>query len=123
MTIDRNRRRFLRATAILPIARSLGCVTFGAASVAFAGSPTTYAADGVVIGSNDLGPLSGSGARTIALADAPAFLRRARLAQPAATAPNKALAHILRVEADIVQARGHLVAERAFETEFPANGF
>ena len=91
----------------------------------FAQQPVTasYAADGVVIGSNDLGPLSGSGARTIALADTPAFLRRARLAQPAAAAPNKALAHILKVEADIVQARGHLATERAFEIEFPASGF
>jgi uncharacterized protein (DUF1501 family) len=83
----------------------------------------SYAADGVVIGSNDLGPLSGSGARTIALADTQTFLRRARLAQPATTAPNKALAHILKVEADIVQARGHLAQERAFETEFPASAF
>ena len=82
-----------------------------------------YAADGVVIGSNDLGPLSGSGARTIALADTQTFLRRARLAQPASDAPNKALAHILKVEADIVQARGHLARERAFETEFPASAF
>src|SRR5438067_13374867 len=41
MTIDRNRRRFLRATAALPIARAVGCVTFGAASVAFAGTPAT----------------------------------------------------------------------------------
>src|SRR5207253_5039017 len=91
----------------------------------FAQQPVTasYAADGVVIGSNDLGPLSGSGARTIALADTPTFLRRARLAQPAAAAPNKALAHILNVEADIVQARGHLATERAFEIEFPASGF
>ena len=253
MTIDLNRRRLLRATATLPIARAAGCMTFGAASVAFAGAPVTdrafgrafdssfdryrrllvlvelkggndglntvvpytdaayyalrpklavardqviqlsdrvglhpalaplsafwrdrelavlqgvgypqpnlshfrsieiwdtasrsdeyredgwltrtfarepvaasYAADGVVIGSNDLGPLSGSAARTIALADTQTFLRRARLAQPAAAAPNKALAHILKVEADIVRARGHLAAERAFETEFPANGF
>ena len=82
-----------------------------------------YAADGVVIGSNDLGPLSGSGARTIALADTQTFLRRARLAQPASDAPNKALAHILKVEADIVQARGHLARERAFETEFPSSAF
>ncbi|HEY2815746.1 MAG TPA: DUF1501 domain-containing protein [Casimicrobiaceae bacterium] len=83
----------------------------------------TYAADGVVIGSNDLGPLSGNGARTIALGDTQTFLRRARLAQPAAAASNLALAHILKVEADIVQARGHLVADRAFETEFPSTAF
>jgi len=245
MTIDRHRRRFLRATAALPIVHAAGLATFGAASVAFAGAPATdrafdryrhllvlvelkggndglntlvpytdaayyalrpklaiardqviqlsdrvglhpalaplsafwrdrelavlqgvgypqpnlshfrsieiwdtasrsdeyredgwltrtfaqqpvsasYGADGVVIGSNDLGPLSGNGARTIALADTPTFLRRARLAQPAAAAPNQALAHILKVEADIVQARSHLAAERALETEFPATGF
>jgi len=85
--------------------------------------PATYAADGVVVGSNDLGPLSGSGVRTIALGDMRTFLRRARLAQPAAAAANPALAHILKVEGDIVQARGHLVADRAFETEFPSTAF
>lgn len=83
----------------------------------------SYAADGVVIGSNDLGPLSGNGARTIALGDTQAFLRRASLARPAAAASNPALAHILKVEADIVQARGHLIAEHAFETEFPTTPF
>src|SRR5437588_4677728 len=42
----------------------------------FARNPidTAYAADGVVVGSNDLGPLSGSGARTIALGDMQTFL-------------------------------------------------
>ena len=83
----------------------------------------SYAADGVVVGSNDLGPLAGRGVRTIALGDTQTFLNRARLAQPAAAAPNDALAHILKVEADIVQARAHLVADRAFETEFPSTAF
>jgi uncharacterized protein (DUF1501 family) len=41
MTIDRNRRRFLHATAALPIARAVGFATFGAESVAFAGAPAT----------------------------------------------------------------------------------
>ena len=82
-----------------------------------------YAADGVVVGSNDLGPLAGNNARTIALGDTQTFLRRARLAQPAAAASNPALAHILKVESDIVQARGHLIAEHAYETEFPATPF
>ncbi|HEY4139622.1 MAG TPA: DUF1501 domain-containing protein, partial [Casimicrobiaceae bacterium] len=66
---------------------------------------------------------SGNGARTIALGDTQTFLRRARLAQPAAAASNPALAHILKVEADIVQARGHLIGDRAFETEFPSTPF
>ena len=92
---------------------------------AFARHPVdaSYAADGVVVGSNDLGPLAGHRGRTIALGDARTFLRRARLAQPATAAPNEALAHILKVEADIVQARDHLVADRAFETEFPSTPF
>jgi uncharacterized protein (DUF1501 family) len=82
-----------------------------------------YVADGVVVGSNDLGPLAGRGVRTLTLGDTQTFLNRARLAQPAAAAPNEALAHILKVEADIVQARAHLVADRAFETEFPSTPF
>ena len=82
-----------------------------------------YATDGVVIGSNDLGPLTGSGARTIALADTQTFLRRARLAQPANATTNKALEHILKVEGDIVQARTHLGADHAFVTDFPKNAF
>src|SRR5437016_13327347 len=41
MTIDRNRRRFLRTTAALPIAHAVGLATFGAASVAFAGAPAS----------------------------------------------------------------------------------
>jgi len=86
-------------------------------------TPADFAADGVVVGSNDLGPLAGAGARAIALADTQRFLRRAKLAQPAEAASNKALAHILKVERDIVQARGHLGASYAFKTEFPATGF
>src|SRR5262249_35073410 len=84
--------------------------------------PRSFAADGVIIGSNDLGPLAGSGTRAVALADTEQFLRRARLAGPAGTAPNKALDHILKVEADIVQAASHLDGRYAFKTEFPSDG-
>ena len=48
--------------------------------------PASFAADGVIIGSSELGPLAGGGTRAIALADTEQFLRRARLAQPAAPA-------------------------------------
>ncbi len=91
----------------------------------FATSPTprSFAADGVIVGSNDLGPLAGSGTRAIALADTDQFLRQSKLAQPAAAARNKALAHILKVESDIVQAASHLDGKRMFRTEFPAGGF
>lgn len=94
-------------------------------SRAFASTPVprTFAADGVIIGSNDLGPLAGSGTRAIALSNTEAFLRRARLASPAGASRNKALQHVLKVEADIVQAAARLDARYAFTTEFPANGF
>lgn len=86
-------------------------------------TPRSFAADGVIVGSNDLGPLAGSGARAIALADTEQFLRQSKLAQPAAAARNKALAHILKVESDIVQAAGHLDGRYVFKTEFPAGAF
>ncbi len=92
--------------------------TFAAAPV-----PRAFAADGVIIGSNDLGPLAGAGTRAVALANTEQFLRRARLASPAGASRNKALEHILKVEADIVQAAAHLDARYAFTTEFPGTGF
>ena len=85
--------------------------------------PRAFAADGVIVGSSDLGPLNGSGTRAVALANTDQFLRRARLASPAGAAHNKAFAHILKVEADIVQAASHLDARRTFETDFPSGGF
>ena len=86
-------------------------------------TPRAFAADGVIIGSSDLGPLAGGGTRAIALANTDQFLRRAKLAQPAAIAGNPALAHVLKVEADIVQAAMHLDARYVFKTEFPAGNF
>jgi uncharacterized protein (DUF1501 family) len=85
--------------------------------------PRSFAADGVIIGSNDLGPLAGGGTRAIALSNTDQFLRQARLATPAGEAHNKAFRHILRIEADIVQAAAHLDTRRAFRTEFPQGGF
>jgi uncharacterized protein (DUF1501 family) len=91
----------------------------------FAAAPTPpgFVADGVIIGSPDLGPLAGGGTRAIALANTEQFLRQARLATPEGQSHNKALAHVLKVEADIIQAAAHLSANRAFATEFPAAGF
>ena len=85
--------------------------------------PSSFAADGVVIGSSDLGPLAGGGTRAIALTDAEQFLRRAKLAQNGRTRVNPALAHIMKVEGDVVQAASHLSARRAFATPFPDNAF
>jgi uncharacterized protein (DUF1501 family) len=92
---------------------------------AFAAQPTprTFTADGVIIGSSELGPLAGGGTRAIALANTEQFLRRAKLAQPAAATGNPALTHILKVESDVVQAAAHLDARYAFKTEFPAGNF
>lgn len=86
-------------------------------------APAAFAADGVVVGSSDMGPLSGQGVRTIALADTAQFLRNARLAQPAGDGRNAALRHILSVEREIVHAAGKLNANFAFKTEFPRNAF
>ena len=86
-------------------------------------APRQFAADGVVVGSNDMGPLSGLGVRTIALADTAQFLRNAKLAQPGSDQRNAALKHILAVENEIVHAAGKLNANRVFKTEFPRSGF
>ncbi len=92
---------------------------------AFAAAPTprSFAADGVIIGSPDLGPLAGGGTRAIALSNTEQFLRQARLAAAEGMSQNKALAHILKVEADVMQAASHLNANYAFKTDFPQNGF
>ncbi len=92
---------------------------------AFAAAPVprAFAADGVVVGTNDLGPLAGGSTRALAIADTGQFLRRARLAQVAAATPNRALAHILKVESDIVQAAAHLDANVTLATEFPRTAF
>jgi uncharacterized protein (DUF1501 family) len=92
---------------------------------AFAGHPTppSFAADGVIVGSPDLGPLAGGGTRAIALSSTEQFLRQARYAADEGRGRNKALEHILKVEADIVQAAAGLHADYAFRTGFPPGEF
>ena len=85
--------------------------------------PRSFAADGVIVGSSDLGPLAGGGTRAVALANTDAFLRQARLAAPTAASGNAALAHVARVEGDVLQAAAGLGARHAFRTEFPAGNF
>ena len=85
--------------------------------------PADYVADGVAVGSSDLGPLAGARTRAIALNDPESFLRQARLAHPGGTGRNPALAHILKVESDIVQAASHLGGNTEFRTEFPRSAF
>jgi uncharacterized protein (DUF1501 family) len=92
---------------------------------AFAVTPTpkSFAADAVIVGSAELGPFAGGGARAIALTNTQQFLRQARLAAPAAAARNAALGHVLRVEQDIVQAAAGLSSDHVFTTEFPRTPF
>jgi len=85
--------------------------------------PSSFAADGVVVGGTELGPLAGGGTRAIALANPEQFLRRAKLAAPAGERRNAALAHILKTEGDIVQAAAHLDGNHAFATAFPTSPF
>jgi len=85
--------------------------------------PRSFAADGVVVGGLDAGPLAGVGTRVITLADTERFLRQARLAMPSDQSGNAALRHIMRVERDIVQAAAGLNTDYAFATEFPRTGF
>ena len=66
--------------------------------------PPGFDADGVIVGSAELGPLGG-GARAVTLTHPAQFLREAGLAWGnTARVSNPALAHVLRVENDIVRA-------------------
>lgn len=85
--------------------------------------PKSFAADGVVVGSSDMGPLSGTGTRTIALADTRQFLQQARLAQARTDERNAALKHIMNTESEIVHAASKLNTNYSFKTEFPRNAF
>ncbi|RFU47764.1 DUF1501 domain-containing protein [Paraburkholderia sp. DHOC27] len=78
--------------------------------------PPGFAADGVVIGSAEMGPLA-NGARAIALVNPAQFVKAARLATPVSLHErNPELAHILDVENDIVKAADRL---RPREGQFP----
>jgi uncharacterized protein (DUF1501 family) len=85
--------------------------------------PSRFAADGVVVGSAEMGPFAGGGTRAIALTNTEQFLRQARRAAPAADARNPALSHILKVERDIVQAAANLSGKHEFATSFPRSAF
>jgi uncharacterized protein (DUF1501 family) len=87
-------------------------------------APRSFAADGVAVGSADLGPLAGAGARAVALTNTEQFLRRAKMAQPVRAAQgNRALTHLLKVEADVAQAAAGLHGSHAFRAEFPQGAF
>lgn len=88
-------------------------------------APAAFAADAVVVGSQDMGPLAGGG-RVVALSNPEQFSRLARLADGGGAIGSGPLAHIQRVEADIRQAAAKLNGGGpafAFATEFPQGGF
>lgn len=85
--------------------------------------PRAFAADGVVVGGTDMGPLNGLGTRAIAINNTDNFLRQAKLANPVDDERNGALRHILAVERDVVQAAGKINAQYTFKTSFPQSGF
>lgn len=86
--------------------------------------PSGTAADGVVIGGAELGPLAGMASRAVTLTNPEQFLRQSRLATPASVAvANPALAHVLRVEQGVSNAAARLRADRSFTTVFPTGNF
>ena len=91
----------------------------------FSGAPVprAYAADGVVVGGQDVGPFAGVGTRVVTLADTERFLQQARLATSTQASGNAALRHIMRVEQDIVQAAEGLRGDYVFRSEFPRTAF
>jgi len=86
-------------------------------------SPAEFVSDGVVVGSADLGPLSGGKARAIALTDPEQFVRGARLARAEGEARNPALRHILKVEGEVRRSAQRIAAGRSFRAEFPQGPF
>jgi len=94
-----------------------------ARAFAVAPPPRSFAADGFVVGSAEAGPLEGAGPRVITLFNTQQFLRQAQLAAPDGQSRNPALAHILEVESDIVQAARGLSSNHEFRTLFPGGPF
>ncbi|MGI4862273.1 MAG: DUF1501 domain-containing protein [Janthinobacterium lividum] len=88
--------------------------------------PPGFAADAVVIGSAEMGPL-GNGARAIALVNPAQFMRDAHLTRPVnVQGENPEMAHILDVQRDITRAADRLRpagAQVLLKTTFPAGQF
>ncbi len=88
--------------------------------------PAGFAADGVVIGSAEMGPLA-NGARAIALVNPVQFVKASHLATPVSLHErNPELAHILDVENDIVKAADRLrptPGQAQLKTVFPGGAF
>jgi uncharacterized protein (DUF1501 family) len=95
---------------------------------AFASEPVPkgFVADGLVLGSAEMGPMA-NGARAIALVNPAQFTRASRLVTPVSLKErNPALAHILDVENDIVHAADQLrprPGQYVLKTAFPQGAF
>lgn len=85
--------------------------------------PADFAADGVIVGSSDLGPLVGRRARAVALTGAEQFQRQSKMAQARAPAASGALGHLLKVENDVAAAGARIGGSRSFTTSFPQGAF
>ncbi len=86
------------------------------------GAQAAFTAEGVLIGSNDFGPLAG--ARAVTLNNPEAFVNQARFAMPSHVEGNAALQHVLRVESDVSVAAAGLRGEKFnFSTAFPQGAF
>lgn len=83
--------------------------------------PARFAAEGVSVASDDMGPLAG--ARAVSLSDPAQFISRARLVHESAVPANGALAHILKVGGDIRTAAEGLNSRTEFKVEFPRHRF
>ncbi len=89
-------------------------------------APAAYAADAVAVGAAELGPLAGTGARTVAISGADDFRRLAKLAQAQDAEAKKegsALRHLLKVESDVAAAASRVSGSYAFRTAFPGGAF
>jgi uncharacterized protein (DUF1501 family) len=75
--------------------------------------PREFFADGLRVGQGDMGPLAGGGTRSIALSSVDQFLNQSRLAQSGGASARGALAHIMRVDQDILTASQRLHTEHA----------
>lgn len=86
-------------------------------------APRAYAADGVVIGSHELGPMAGGAARPITLNSMERFERQARYARVRPPAGNAALDHVIKVERDIAAAAASLARAPEPSADYPRGEF
>jgi len=87
--------------------------------------PRSYAAEGIIVGNAEPGPFLG-GRRSVAITNTEQFLRQARQLRDHAGVQQQgrgALAHILSVESEVVQAAQGLAGGVSLNTTFPQGAF